>query len=68
VKNSKDHYSARCNYCTKSYNHGVPQKLLAHLANHCISCDSQTSKKCLAKLNNKTKTNLQKNPNVTLDG
>ena len=65
VKNSKGHYSAKCNYCTKSYNRGEPQKLLAHLANHCISCDSQTRKKCLEELNNKTKANLQKNPNIS---
>ncbi|CAJ0823916.1 2440_t:CDS:2 [Entrophospora sp. SA101] len=51
VKNSNSHYK--------------PQKLLAHLANHCISCDSQTRKNCLEELNNKTKANLQKNLNVS---
>ena len=64
VKNSKGHYSAKCNYCTKSYNRGEPQKLLAHLANHCMGCDSQTRKKCLEELN-KTKENLQKNSNIS---
>ncbi|CAJ0756333.1 17236_t:CDS:1, partial [Entrophospora sp. SA101] len=36
VRNSKGHFSAKCLYCPKKFQHGEATRLMAHLANHCI--------------------------------
>ncbi|CAJ0888205.1 12203_t:CDS:2 [Entrophospora sp. SA101] len=47
VRNSKGHFSAKCLYCPKKFQHGEATRLMAHLANHCIGRDPEIRKNIL---------------------
>ena len=49
-KNPKDITLHNASIAQK-FSHGQPQKLLSHLANHCLGCTHEIRKECLRQIN-----------------